>query len=52
MTKPDNMLKSKDVTLRTKVYVVKVMIFPVVMYRHEKLRLEDFLGPGVLGYST
>ena len=52
MTKLDNMLKSKDVTLRTKVRVVKAMLFPVVMYRYEKLRLEDFLGPGVPGYST
>ena len=27
----DRVLKSRDVTLRTKVYIVKAMIFPVVM---------------------
>ena len=28
-------LKSKDITLLTKVYIVKVMIFPVVMYGYK-----------------
>ena len=32
MTNPDNILKSRDVTLLTKVRVVKAMVFPVVMY--------------------
>ena len=32
MTNLDNILKSRDVTLPTKVYLVKAMIFPVVMY--------------------
>ena len=32
MTNLDSILKSKDVTLPTKVRVVKAMIFPVVMY--------------------
>ena len=32
MTKLDNMLKSRDVTLPTKVCLVKAMLFPVVMY--------------------
>ena len=27
-----NVLKSRDITLRTKVHIVKAMIFPVVMY--------------------
>ena len=31
----DSVLKSKDVTLPTKVYIVKTMIFPVVMYECE-----------------
>ena len=31
MTNLDNILKSKDITLPTKVHLVKVMIFPVVM---------------------
>ena len=32
MTNLDNILKSRDITLRTKVHLVKAMVFPVVMY--------------------
>ena len=32
MTDLDSMLKSRDITLLTKVYLVKAMVFPVVMY--------------------
>src|SRR5574340_768905 len=32
MTKPDSILKSRDITLPTKVRLVKAMVFPVVMY--------------------
>ena len=32
MTKLDSILKSRDITLPTKVYLVKAMVFPVVMY--------------------
>ena len=32
MTKLDTILKSRDITLLTKVHLVKVMVFPVVMY--------------------
>ena len=32
MTNLDSILKSRDMTLSTKVYLVKVMVFPVVMY--------------------
>ena len=32
MTNLDNILKSKDITLLTKVHLVKAMVFPVVMY--------------------
>ena len=35
MTKLDSILKSRDITLPTKVHIVKVMIFPIVMYRCE-----------------
>ena len=35
MTNLDSILKSKDVTLPTTVYLVKAMVFPVVMYRCE-----------------
>ena len=33
MTNPDSILKSRDITLPTKVRLVEVMVFPVVMYR-------------------
>ena len=32
MTKLDSILKSRDITLPTKVHLVKTMVFPVVMY--------------------
>ena len=32
MTNIDSMLKSRDITLSTKVHLVKAMVFPVVMY--------------------
>ena len=32
MTNPDNILKSRDITLPTNVHLVKAMVFPVVMY--------------------
>ena len=32
MTNLDNLLKSRDITLPTKVHLVKAMVFPVVMY--------------------
>ena len=36
MTNLDIMLKSRDITLPTKVHLVKAMVFPVVMYRGER----------------
>ena len=35
MTKLDSILKSRDIILLTKVYLIKAMIFPVVMYGYE-----------------
>ena len=35
MTNLDRILKSRDITLPTKVHLVKAMVFPVVMYRCE-----------------
>ena len=32
MTNLDSILKSRDITLPTKVHIVKAMIFPVIMY--------------------
>ena len=48
MTNLDSMLKSRDITLPTKVRLVKAMVFPVVMYRCEswtvkKLRAEELM---------
>ena len=45
MTNLDSILKSRDITLPTKVHLVKAMVFPVVMYGCEswdyKERVED-----------
>ena len=35
MTNLDVILKSRDITLPTKVHIVKAMVFPVVMYGYE-----------------
>ena len=35
MTNLESILKSRDITLLTKVHLVKAMVFPVVMYRCE-----------------
>ena len=50
MTNLDNILKSRDITLLTKVHLVKAMVFPVVMYgceswtvkKAECLRIDAF----------
>ena len=47
MTNLDNMFKSRDITLLTKVHLVKTMVFPVVMYGCEswtiKLSAEELM---------
>ena len=35
MTNLDSILKSRDITLPTKVHIVKAMVFPVVMYGYD-----------------
>ena len=40
MTNLDNIFKSRDVTLLTKVCLVKAMVFPVVMYGCESLTVK------------
>ena len=35
MTNLDSVLKNRDITLPTKIHIVKAMVFPVVMYRCE-----------------
>ena len=48
MTNLDSLLKSRDVTLPTKVHLVKAMVFPIVLYRCEswtikKLKAEELM---------
>ena len=40
MTNLDSILKSRDITLSTKVHLIKAMVFPVVMYRCESWTIE------------
>ena len=40
MTDLDNILKSRDITLPTKVCLVKAMVFPVVMYGYESWTIQ------------
>ena len=41
MTNLDSILKSKDITLPTKVHLVKAMVFPVVMYECESWTIKQ-----------
>ena len=41
MTNIDSILKSRDITLLTKVHLVKAMVFPVVMYGCESLDYKE-----------
>ena len=41
MTNLDSMLKSRDITLPTKVCLVKAMVFPVVMYGCESWSIKE-----------
>ena len=41
MTNIDSILKSKDITLSTKVHLVKAMVFPVVMYGCESWTIKE-----------
>ena len=40
MTTLDRILKSRDITLPTKVHLVKAMVFPIVLYGHESWTLK------------
>ena len=42
MTNLDSILKSRDITLSTKICLVKVMVFPVVMYGCESWTIKKF----------
>ena len=41
MTNPDNIFKSRDITLPTKVHLVKALVFPVVMYGCESWTIKE-----------
>ena len=41
MTNLDSILKSRDITLSTKVHLVKAMVFPVVMYGCESWTIKE-----------
>ena len=41
MTNHDSILKSRDITLPTKVYLVKAMVFPVVVYGWESWTIKQ-----------
>ena len=41
MTKLDSLLKSRDITLLTKIHIVKAMVFPVVMYGCESWTIKQ-----------
>ena len=47
MTNLDSILKSRDITLQTKIHLVKAMVFPIIMYGSEswtikrRLRAEE-----------
>ena len=44
MTNLDSIFKSRDITLPTKVHLVKAMVFPVVMYGKDSLEKTLMLG--------
>ena len=54
MTNIDSILKSRDITLSTKVHLIKAMVFPIVMYgceswtikKAERQRINAFDGVG------
>ena len=37
----DSVLKSKDITLPTKVRIIKIVVFPVVMYRSDSWTIKN-----------
>ena len=41
MTNPDRVLKNGNITLSTKVRLIKVMVFPVVMYGCETIKKDE-----------
>ena len=51
MTNLDNTLKSKDITLLTKVHLVKAMVFPIVMYGCESWTIKKAEHQRIRGFN-
>ena len=47
MTNLDSILKSRDIILPTKVYLIKAMVFPVVMYGCKSWTIKKVEGQGI-----
>ena len=41
MTSLDSILKSRDITLPTKVYLFEAIVFPLIIYRYESWTLKE-----------
>ena len=48
MTNLDSILKSRDITLPTKVHIVKAMVLPVVMYVYESWTIKKVSAEGLM----
>ena len=51
MTNLDSILKSRDITLPTKVCLIKAMVFPVVIYRYESWTIKKAEGRRIDGFE-
>ena len=51
MTNLDSILKSRDITLQTKVHLVKAIVFPVVMYACESWLIKKAEGQRIDGFK-
>ena len=51
MTNLDSVLKSRDITLQTKVHLVKAMVFPVVMYGCESWTIKKVKGWRIIAFE-
>ena len=51
MTNLDSVLKSKNIILLTKDYIVKAIVFPVVMYRCESWSIKKAEGQRIDGFE-
>ena len=47
MTNLDSILKSRDITLSTKIHLIKALVFPVVMYGCESWTVKKVKGPRI-----